>query len=330
MDLVISALFMIAFFGPLVFILSRPATRRGELTWEPPKLSHRGQDIRPTIKGLGFSATVNPGVWQKDLGRRLLELEAIRDPTTGLGVGLQTRTPGALGVGPNHPADHASIRIPFKEGFIVCSGASKTDALRLGRIELEELVQQLGAPFVQGEIPPFQLRSGWLRWTLPGKWTVEKHNALVKDATRLALALEDGLGESVAAELLEVVLTREGRLQAQALDTLLTDFPDTKEATTGRSFATNSPKDVLQLIGELDKAEPLPGLVLDLLAGGEIPVWLEARAKTQLQGLEVGSLMLLNTEETGKLSVSADAEGALSESTQQEEVIKEPPLEPIS
>ena len=152
--------------------------------------------------------------------------------------------------------------------------------------------------------------------------TVEKHNGLVKDATRLALALEDGLGESVPAELLDVVLTREGGLRAQALDTLLSDFPDTKEAATARTFATNSANDVLQLIGELDKAEPLPGLMLDLLAGGEIPVWLEARAKTQLQGLEVGSLMLLNTEETGKLSVSADAEGALSKSTQQEEIIK--------
>ena len=304
------------------FVFMVVDTTDSKVDWDRYSPSLGGQDIRPIIKGLGFSATVNPVIWQKDLGRRRLELETLSNPTTGLGVGLETRTTGALGIGPNHPADHANIRIPFKEGSIVCSGASKAAALRLGRIELEELVQQLGAPFVQGKIPSLQLRGGWLRWTVPGKWTVEKHNALVKDATRLALALEDGLGESVPAELLDVVLTREGGLQAQALDTLLSDFSDTKEATTARTFATNSANDVLQLIGELDKAEPLPGLVLDLLAGGEIPVWLEARAKTRVQGLEVGSLMLLNTDEAGKLSVAADAEGALSKSTHPEEVIQ--------
>jgi len=139
--------------------------------------SPRGQDIRPLLKELGFSSTISPVFWQKDLGRRRLELEIELETWRGdssrvLTVGLETRTPGALGVGPNHPADHANVRIPFKEGSIVCSGASKAAALRLCRIELEGLVQQLGAPFVQGEIPPFQLRGGWLRWTVPGKLTV--------------------------------------------------------------------------------------------------------------------------------------------------------------
>jgi len=284
--------------------------------------------IGPLLKERGFredTGSSNYGVWQKDLGRRLLSIDLKGDlQRFGFNVQpeLEVHIPGSLGIGPDYPRNHAHTKIPFQDGSIICSGASKAVAMRLGRIELEEAVQQLGGPFVEGNIPQFQLREGWLRWTIPGKFTAEKHNELLKEAVHLALALEDGVGESVPMDLLEVVLTRKGGLQAEALDTLLSDFSDTKQATTARTFANNSADDVLQLIGELDKAKPATGLILDLLAGEDIPVWLEARAKTQLKGQEVGGLMLIQPNEAGKLSVSEGVEGALSKPRRAKETIQ--------
>jgi len=296
--------------------------------WKEHLPSFRRRYIGPLLKERGFrddTGSSKHGVWQKDLGRRLLSID-LKGEVQRFGFNVQpeleVRIPGTPGIGPDYPREHAHARIPFQDGFILSSGASKAVALRLSRFELEEAVQRLGGPFVEGNSPQFQLRRGWLRWTVPGKFTAEKHNALLKEAIRIARALEEGVGESVPMDLLDVVLTREGGLRAQALDTLLSDFSDTKQAQTARSFANNSADDVLQLIGELDKAKPATGLILDLLAGEDIPVWLEARAKTQLQGQEVGGLMLMQPDEAGKLSVSEDVEGALSKPMRSKETIQ--------
>ena len=294
--------------------------------WKDHLPSFTQPGLKPLLmRELKFKASDRPFVWQRDLGRRFLSVD-LSDGAEKAGFSipfeLEVRIPGAPGIGPNHPIDHDHARIPFQGGFIICSGASKAVALRLGRLELEKPVQQLVGAFIEGNIPQFQLKNGWLRWTVPGKLTAEKHEALLNDAMKLALALEDALGESEPMDLLEVVLTRNGELQAQALDTLLSDFSDTKEAKTARNFANNSADDVLQLIGELDKAEPAIGLILELLAGEDIPVWLEARAKIQLQGQEVGGLMLIQPDEAGKLSVSEDVEGALSKPMRSKEAIQ--------
>jgi hypothetical protein len=293
--------------------------------WKEHLPTSKREDIKPLLQELGLKTTDRPFFWQKDLGRRLLSVE-LRGHVQTYGFGirpeLEVRIPGTPGIGPDYPREHAHARIPFQDGFILSSGASKAVALRLSRVEVEEAVQRLGGPFVEGEIPQFQLRRGWLQWTVPGKFTAEKHNALLKEAIRIARALEEGVGKSVPMDLLDVVLTREGGLRAQALDTLLSDFSETKQATVARTFGKNSSDDVLQLLVELDKEDPAIGLILDLLAGDDIPLWLEARAKTQLQGQEVGGLMLIQPHEAGQLSVSEDVEGALSKPMQSKETIQ--------
>ena len=124
--------------------------------WKDHLPSFTQPDLKPLLtRELKLKASDRPFVWQRDLGRRLLSVDlsgGAEKAGFNIPIELEVRVPGAPGIGPNHPMDHDHARIPFQGGFIICSGASKAVALRLGRLELEKPVQQLGGAFIEGNI----------------------------------------------------------------------------------------------------------------------------------------------------------------------------------